>query len=172
MSCALFLFLAVVGRSHPLQFCEVSSFRDHCVPFWPGGKGLIWAPGLLAGPSFPDWTEKWKRRELCPESMGSGEEAGILEVGPYDLSPIERPGEGHEWKGSWPQRPPKQCGKTGGPLSRGFLCASAKAEGCAGLGCQNQEPGCQSLWHCLWERPFSCPGKGEAGTLNLTWDRE
>ena len=81
------------------------------------------------------WTQlswlNWevKRRALCPESMGSGEEADILKVGPYDLLPIERPGEGQEWKGSWPQRPPKQGGKTGGPLSRGFLCASAKAEG-------------------------------------------
>lgn len=74
-----------------------------------------------------------EEKELCPESMGSGEEAGILEVGPYYLSPIERPGEGQEWKGSWPQRPPKQGGKTGGPLNRGFLCASAKAEGWAGL---------------------------------------
>lgn len=155
-----------IGRSQPLcSPVRWAAAESTVSPFDQVRKGLVWAPGLLAGPRFLD-------SELAGCGKGSTilqmwvpgrRQVSLKSMGLCDPAPWERPRE--ETRG---QRPSKQMEWGDWVATDWWPHLGLCQEKGAGLGCQNQYPGSQSLSHCQEGLP-NAPGRGRAGTLDPNW---
>lgn len=124
-------------------------------------RGLVWTPGLLAG-----CTQVSRQRigrlwggERCPANVGAGRRQVSLKWVSV-TGTLERPGEDGSREEASCQSPSKQGGWADRVATRWWPHLSLCQGQGAGLGCQNQHPGSQSL--ILSRR--GCPQQGRSWT--------